>query len=445
MKKLLCVAAMAAFLGAGHASAQVIDGSRTSAGDNYGSPIVLQTVQTQFGDAMPGTGGSELDAAYAYTDGTNLYLMLTGNLESNFNKLMIFIDSQGGGENVITADVNNGGNNPTNDNWANQYAGFTFDAGFTADYLLICRNGNFGGDRFDLDFNSVGTDAVLESDTDLFGGSLEGSDGMLANGICVGFDNSNDAGIFGGTQAADPVLAAAVETGIELKIPLSEINASVGDTIKISAHINSSNLDFMSNQFLAGLLPDQGNLGGDGDGNFTGNVGGIDLTTFDDDQCFEYTIQTAQPEVISPDSDNVIGTVLGGSVEDLAESDNVDYRLSRNSSDLQARIILELKGTTTIQSPSNLEFTLEAGAFARGPISQTIELFDYDLGDWEELDMRDASRFGDSTVTVIPTGDLARFVDDATGCIEARISWRSSTPRASFSASPDFAEWFIEP
>jgi hypothetical protein len=58
---------------------------------------------TRFGDSNLGqvdyANGSELDAAYVYVDMVNsiLYLMLTGNLESNFNKLEIFFDTGAGG------------------------------------------------------------------------------------------------------------------------------------------------------------------------------------------------------------------------------------------------------------------------------------------------------------------------------------------------------------
>lgn len=49
--------------------------------------------------------------------------------------------------------------------------------------------------------------------------------------------------------------------------------------------INASNHDFWSNQFLAGLPAPQGNLGGDGAGNFTGE-GAIDIRLFGGDQYF---------------------------------------------------------------------------------------------------------------------------------------------------------------
>ena len=74
----------------------------------YGPPIAVQNTQTQFGDSILGTidyaGGSELDAIYAHVAGSMLHLVFTGNLESNFNKLEIFLDGVEGGQNQIRSD-----------------------------------------------------------------------------------------------------------------------------------------------------------------------------------------------------------------------------------------------------------------------------------------------------------------------------------------------------
>ncbi len=271
-----CVAAGAAalLLAAGSAAAPVLDGSRDAI---YGPPVAVQTVQTGFGDNL-----SELDAAYARIEGGTLYLLLTGQVESNFNKLNIWIDSVAGGQNTIVA-----GSNPTNDGWAAKYDGFTFDTGFEPDYLIIARNGFFGGPRFDFDFAIIGGGPNdFESTFDIFGGSLTGTNPSVgASGIGVAYDNSNAAGVTGGSGPADQAAAAAVTTGLELAIPLSAIGNPTGP-FKISAHINGSNHDFLSNQSLGGFLPPQGNLGGDGAGNFTGDVGGIDLNQFPGNQYF---------------------------------------------------------------------------------------------------------------------------------------------------------------
>jgi hypothetical protein len=241
----------------------------------------VQTVQTNFGDANP-NGGSELDAAWAQISGGTLYVMLTGNLENNFNKFDLFIDSVPGGQNVLQNADGSGGNNPTNDGWANKFAGFTFDSGFAADYMMILRNGNFGGDRFDVDFATIGGGgSAFEAATMVFGASLTGSNAnaLPLSGIGIAHDRSNTGGVIGGTAAADQGAAAAVTTGIELAIPLSAIGNPDPRDILISVMLNGSNHDYLSNQFLGGLAAPQGNLGGDGAGNFNGSVGQINLNS----------------------------------------------------------------------------------------------------------------------------------------------------------------------
>jgi hypothetical protein len=278
-------------LATGSASAIITDGFRDA---GYGAALSVQTVQTQFGDNF-----SELNAAYATIVGGNLHLLLTGNLEANFNKLNIFIDSKAGGQNQI-----NGAVNPVNDGWAGKYNNFRFDNAFSADYLFIARRGNDGINRFDLDYAVVGGGAN-DSDSygNIFGGNSFGA-GTTALGANLGFsfgvayDGSNVGGVTGGTGAADQTAALAVTTGIELMIPLAALgNPGAGDTIRISAMVNGSNHDYLSNQMLGGLPAGQGNLGGDGNGTFTGTVGGIDLNNFAGDQYF--VIAVPEPSSLS--------------------------------------------------------------------------------------------------------------------------------------------------
>lgn len=296
-RHLTYLSALTLLIATSTVSADVLDGSR--AGDSYGSALSVQTVQTQFGDNF-----SELNAGYATATLSDnmLRLMLTGNLENNFNKLNIFIDSVAGGQNQILADDANGGVNPSGnsdgifENYSGVGAGgsgngpgFTFDAGFNADYVLIARNGNT---QFDLNFLSIGNASVAEQTIDVFGGSTEGVNGSVGgSGIGVGFDNSNAAGILGGTGAADATAAQAVETGLELWIPLSAIgNPGIGDTILISAHVNGSNHDFLSNQSLGGFAAGTDNLGGDGAGVFNNDVSLIDYNNFAGNQYFSVSV-----------------------------------------------------------------------------------------------------------------------------------------------------------
>lgn len=249
-----------------------VDGS--IAGDSYGPAVSVQAVQTQFGDNF-----SELDAAYCTQFGSRLYLVLTGNLENNFNKIEIFIDSKAGGENVLSGLPGNDG--------AGAMTGLTFDAGFAADYHIIVRHGFFGGDRFDLDFAELGTPS-FSFYGDVFGGTQEGAGltgtGLNAQPIGVGFDNSNVGGVDGGTGAANQADALAVQTGLELSIDLADLGFVSGD-IRVCAFVNNGDHNFASNQFLGPLQPPQGNLGGDGAGTFTG-VQNFNLANFAGDQFF---------------------------------------------------------------------------------------------------------------------------------------------------------------
>jgi hypothetical protein len=232
-----------------------VDGARD---ESYGDPVAVQNIQTGFGDP-----GSELNAAYALVSEGRLHLMLTGNLEPNFNKLEIFIDSKSGGQNQIIASQN-----PNNDNWAAKFDGFTFDSGFSADYLVILRHG-FNGTQLDLDFTELGArgKGSLVGRFDPVGlgktGPFEASNGMV-----LGFDNTNSLGIGSNQgQSANRENAALVRTGSELAIPLNLIGSPKGE-IKICVMINGHGHDYLSNQFLGAMPEWTRNLGTNGQGDF---------------------------------------------------------------------------------------------------------------------------------------------------------------------------------
>ena len=101
---------------------------------------------------------------------------------------------------------------------------------------------------------------------------------------------------------------------------------------------------------------------------------------------------------------------------------------------------MEIKGISPSASPSSLEVSLEGAVFARSNVVQSIELFNYDDDDWEQIDSRNASSFVDATATITVGGDVSRFVEPGTQCLEARIRFQSDSPRQQFSSNTD---WFI--
>ena len=305
--KLKSFSALAAFAAVawfgGLAAAQpfpVVDGTVDAI---YGAPIAVQTVQTGFGDTDGVTVGSELDAAYVAVCDERLFMVITGNVEQNFNKLNIFFDTKSGGENVLSSDPEYDFD-PGGGAWISKnFGGHTFDAGFEADFHMFVRSG--GGDNYEVDWidRLGGTGTAVNGN----GGSAVGLGTVavgslannavasaLANDISFFFDNSNLAGVIGApggpsdppTPAANQANAAAVTTGFEFSIDFADLSLDpmCDNEIKVAAIMGNSNHNYHSNQILAGLPAPQGNLGGDNAGGFSGTLSGVDFTAFAGDQ-----------------------------------------------------------------------------------------------------------------------------------------------------------------
>jgi hypothetical protein len=252
-------AATAAFAGV-----IVIDGTAEAL---YGTAKEVQTIQTQFGDASLGEpaacNGSELDGAYAVVRDGFLYITLAGNLETNYNKLEVFIDSKAGGQNRLlgnNADVSFNGLNRMGDDGTGN--GLTFDTGFAADYFVsvtcgfVVVNGTAVFQQYvnfaDLPTDGAGTGGFAGP------GTSATVPVLAANGIEAAINNSNTAGVSGGP--GDASTGAGVVTGVELKIPLAVIGYVSGD-LRVCAFVNGQAHNFVSNQVLGGLPVGTTNLG----------------------------------------------------------------------------------------------------------------------------------------------------------------------------------------
>jgi hypothetical protein len=293
MKKTnLSVIAAAAVLAAGSMAHAGLDGVLDA---GTGPALATQLNGTGFGDNNLANGatanGSELNAAYGKIDVANhkLYLMLTGNLETNFNKLDVFIQAKAGGPSTIAAGA------PTQGGF-NNFIGTKFDAGFNpTSWFSVTAGGaanNIYVDYVDIVGNAgqyLGTTNIGASDT------LTGGSGIPS--FRVGINNSNVAGVTGAGANAAAVLA--VTTGVELTFDLNELGWNGVDAINIAAMINGSGNDYLSNQILGSLPLGSGNLGGPGSVDFSGIAGNQFFTI-------------AVPEPVSAAPLALLGTALLG-------------------------------------------------------------------------------------------------------------------------------------
>jgi hypothetical protein len=143
-------------------AAPVIDGTADA---EYGSALSTQNTKTHFGDSKVGDlvytgdfdsmnnligGGSEIDQVFGVVSGGRLYVTIAGNLENNFNKLEVFIDSTAGGQNTIDKTFLPAGVDSFSGGALEGQNGLTFDTGFDADYYLTFTHGgeNHNGGGF---------------------------------------------------------------------------------------------------------------------------------------------------------------------------------------------------------------------------------------------------------------------------------------------------------
>lgn len=246
----LTTAALAMALAVGASAAINVDGTLDA---GYGSALSLQNIVTGFGKstgAQISGGGSELDGGYATIEGGTLYLMLTGNLESNYNHLNVFIDTGAAGQNALSS---------TGDG----LDGYTLPTGFNASQIFDAN-----GDGHNLYVNQVSYDGTNWTNNylgdaagDWGTGANSLSGGTNPNGVIVSINNANADTLSGNAGDALPSgYAAGVTTGIEFGISLAALGNPVGN-ISIVAAINGGGNGYMSNQFLGSALVGTQNLG----------------------------------------------------------------------------------------------------------------------------------------------------------------------------------------
>ena len=266
--------------------------------------------------------GSEINALFGYvdnkgtpaTDDDELNLLITGNLETNFNKLTLFFDVKAGeGQSTLRGSIDTPPNVDADFNGLNRMGfggngapsggtGLTFDAPFAADYWMAVGNGNNPveifinaavlrtGGRLQntsncvFDFSSF--DGGLKSLNDpvdfvpTFADAQDGStercgriatnaaprsalNALLPAGpvppIDIGLLPANqlavaldNSNILGvsGTSVGDP---AAVTTGVEVRARLSELGWDGTSPIRVAGFISNGGYEFASNQVIGGL------------------------------------------------------------------------------------------------------------------------------------------------------------------------------------------------
>ena len=320
----------------------VVDGTLDAA---YGAALATQTVNTVWVD-----NEDELDAAYAVVKNGRLYMLFAGNMNYNWNKLAIFIDSS----DAVTTNVFTAAGNDSSSNMD----GLTFDTGFTPDYHVMGRIGGSaaGGFDFNVDFADLSVSNVSWHNTGFDNASggvaYMGAGDASSNIVALGFINTNDLGVVfdSGGSAANQAAALAVTTGFEISIALSDLGNPSGEIRVMAVAAGEPHTPF-SNQLLPGLPAPQTELG---------DPSTLDFGTIAGDQFFSVAVPfTANPVILS--SQLVSGnTLFQLNVSELSVS--VAYKV-QETDDLTAGFA-DVPGSDWIAANTNELVTVPADTVA---------------------------------------------------------------------------------
>ncbi|MEM1328232.1 MAG: T9SS type A sorting domain-containing protein [Bacteroidota bacterium] len=207
------------------------------------------------GNGNTGFGPYGILELKAYTDNSNLYLMVLGDIEDNFNAIAIFIDVSD-----ITDGVAACTQLPSGSDALSPFNGLTTTLDFSTDYGVRYNGGGVPYEGFVsiIDYTGGGN-----TDTPLFGGGIAGN----------GTSSTQMSGTFAGTEAAyinsTDLNSRSGDEGFEIKIPLSSIGASSSSSFQFFALQSNGAGNFISANTLPEIAGQGGsNLGNSSDVNF---------------------------------------------------------------------------------------------------------------------------------------------------------------------------------
>ncbi|MBY0311468.1 MAG: hypothetical protein K2W85_05320 [Phycisphaerales bacterium] len=216
--------ARSTLLALANGSEPTLDGTRDASYTN----LFTQDTTTNFGNATTPQGG--LDTIFRCQGGSEiagvgarfgrdstgdlcLYVVVTGNFESNFNKLGLFFDSIAGGQNQVRNDnatqtgvfgsITFGGANAVGGPGTGANPGLRFDAGFEPDYFVGLNNGgNVASPSIFADWQRLRTSPTNAGSARFIGGTQASANNgtIIASDPCPPFVPPNYADVANGSE-----------------------------------------------------------------------------------------------------------------------------------------------------------------------------------------------------------------------------------------------------
>lgn len=133
-------------------------------------------------------------------------------------------------------------------------------------------------------------------------------------------------------------------------------------------------------------------------------------------------------EVVPAAAINIFrGLLDSGGVANVMTSDDSYLKVNPGFTlnNAEAPVWLEFEAQLSSDGPSAFDVTLESAANTPG-LTQTMEMFNWNSGAYEAIDMQAASFNSDLVVTIDLTGSVSDYVQSGTGAVKARNGWRKT-------------------
>lgn len=186
--------------------------------------------------------------------------------------------------------------------------------------------------------------------------------------------------------------------------------------------------DLFFNRFFEGEpLIDQQRLLVDGvlsvylqEGSSTNSLTNSDLHIFD----FTVIEEIETESVPAATVDGFRGVLVSGTASDIANSNDsyLVYQPGFTLNSDEAPVWLIFDAELTANDATELELSIETQANTPG-LNQTTEIFNWTTGEYEQVDVQDASFNSDSVTTTNLSGQIDDFVSGSSG-VRARTGWR---------------------
>jgi hypothetical protein len=149
---------------------------------------------------------------------------------------------------------------------------------------------------------------------------------------------------------------------------------------------------------------------------------------------WQYTTGDSLGQPVEPSAYSILrGKYISGDLSDLFTSDDsyLDILAGLTLFESEPPVWLEIEGTSPLSTPIEITFILEAHIDSPGIVSQQLDLYNYNLGEYETVDIRPIT-LSDQIVEVVITTNPSRFIHPSTNEMRAQFSWLATGPTSTF-------------